>query len=588
MASTSRAGRPRTRYIPSCISVAPKAVKPRTKSAQRTQVNGKGKGAGKGKGKSTNKKLGKTAAVVSSDSEDLEVDFPLHPPNQPHKIPAEQPQEPNPPADTPAEGQQELDHPLGVPIEDPHQPADVSAGDTEQPQEPNNPNPLSEQPTMPMANNQLNWSHFKPDFAGKPKEDVEAHLLRTMDWMTTHDFPEDKKVKGFCLTLLGEARLWYAILNIQQQQLNLEGLQDKFRQQYSKFGNTREQYFHAWRSFQFDETTNVIDGYIQKVEQVAALLDYGEPQILELFKNTLPSRLYYMHYQIDDLRVVVETAKRLLSKEKMDKNAGQSSASPFMQVNQGSSKVKDKMEKKVSFSAVEAMERTIDSIERLVSLMDKMDTKLDRREDQYRPRVYQGRSRGHSYRQNNYGSRNRSYSRDQYQNSYRGRRNYNNRGGNRNYRSNYRDNSRSRDRNSYRDGNRYNNRSNYRKEDSSQRYGNRNQDCSRLRDRDRDRRNRSSSRESSQSRSSSQNRYKNRRQSRDDARNRERSESRSRSSSHVSTNRDRSRCYRCNDYDHFARECPNDATGRNSSDAKGSLLRMTDADQTYALHYADE
>ena len=35
------------------------------------------------------------------------------------------------------------------------------------------------------------------------------------------------------------------------------------------------------------------------------------------------------------------------------------------------------------------------------------------------------------------------------------------------------------------------------------------------------------------------------------------SRSRSRSSSCVSTNRDRSRCYRCNEYDHFARECPN-------------------------------
>ena len=151
----------------------------------------------------------------------------------------------------------------------------------------------------------------------------------------------------------------------------------------------------------------MIDGYIQKVKQMATLLDYGEPQILELFKNTLPSRLYYMLYQIDGLRVAVETAKRLLTKEQMDKKAGQSSASPFMQVNQNSSKGKDKTEKKVSFSAVEAMERTTDNIERLASLMDKMDTKLDRREDQYRPRVYQGRSRGCGYRQNNYGSRNR-------------------------------------------------------------------------------------------------------------------------------------------------------------------------------------
>ena len=198
--------------------------------------------------------------------------------------------------------------------------------------------------------------------------------------MTTHDFPDDQKVRRFCLTLLGEARLWYETLNVQQQQLNWEGLQEKFRQQYSKFGNTRKQYFHAWRPFQFDEATNTIDRYIQKVKQVAALLDYGEPQILEIFKNTLPSRLYYMLYPIDKLRVVVETAKRLLTKEQMDKNAGQSITSPFMEVSQGSSKNKDKMEKKVSFSVVEAMERTSDSIERLASLMDKMDTKLDRRE----------------------------------------------------------------------------------------------------------------------------------------------------------------------------------------------------------------
>ena len=122
------------------------------------------------------------------------------------------------------------------------------------------------------------------------------------------------------------------------------------------------------------------------------MLDYGDPQILELFKNTLPSRLYYMLYHIDNLREVVEMAERVLAKEQMDKKAGQSSNSPFMQINQSSSKNKDKMEKKVSFSALEAMERTKDSIERLASLLDRMDTKLYRREDQYRPRVYQGGS----------------------------------------------------------------------------------------------------------------------------------------------------------------------------------------------------
>ena len=58
----------------------------------------------------------------------------------------------------------------------------------EEPQEPNNPNPLPEHPPMPMANNQLNWSHFKPNFLGKLEENAEVHLLRTNDWITTHDF----------------------------------------------------------------------------------------------------------------------------------------------------------------------------------------------------------------------------------------------------------------------------------------------------------------------------------------------------------------------------------------------------------------
>ena len=34
----------------------------------------------------------------------------------------------------------------------------------------------------------MNWSHFKPEFSGKPDEDAEAHLLHTNDWMTTHQF----------------------------------------------------------------------------------------------------------------------------------------------------------------------------------------------------------------------------------------------------------------------------------------------------------------------------------------------------------------------------------------------------------------
>ena len=85
----------------------------------------------------------------------------------------------------------------------PNQPLDLPVEETDQPNPPNQPPNLFVNPPDPMANqHQLNWSYFKPEFSGKP-EDAEAHLLRTNEWMETHNFPDDAKVWRFCLTLTG-------------------------------------------------------------------------------------------------------------------------------------------------------------------------------------------------------------------------------------------------------------------------------------------------------------------------------------------------------------------------------------------------
>ena len=105
-----------------------------------------------------------------------------------------------------------------------------------------------------------------------------------------------------------------------------------------------EQLFPAWRSFNFDENTETIDFYVMWIRQVTTLLGYGEPQILEVFKNTLSTKFYWILYPMEDLRQEVETAKRILTKEKLDKQLmGQSSASPFMNFRDGT-------ERRVSFS----------------------------------------------------------------------------------------------------------------------------------------------------------------------------------------------------------------------------------------------
>ena len=149
--------------------------------------------------------------------------------------------------------------------------------------------PVQPAPVCVMPTPQIfyqNWIGKKLEFSGKPEEDVESHLLSTRDQMEAHNFLEGEKVRHFHVTLIVEARLWYESLAPLDN--DWPALQNKFRWQYSKIGNTPEQMFHVWRTFKFDENTDSIDSYVLRMSQVAAMLNYREMQILENFKNTLP------------------------------------------------------------------------------------------------------------------------------------------------------------------------------------------------------------------------------------------------------------------------------------------------------------
>ena len=227
--------------------------------------------------------------------------------------------------------------------------------------------PQNVQPPQPA----LNGSHFKPEFAGTPAEDVEAHHLCTNDWMNMHNIPDDLKVGRFCLTLVGEVTLWYE--SLQPIANDWLALKDQCRQQYFKIGNTTEQLFYAWRLFHYDENVETVDTYVNRIRQVAAMLGYGEPQILEILKNTVPSKLYWILFSINDLRVAVKTAKRVLIKGKIDKErTGQSSMSPFLKASQEN---KRSYEKGVTFDALGIIEKYSDSIDKLASLVNKMNIK---------------------------------------------------------------------------------------------------------------------------------------------------------------------------------------------------------------------
>ena len=79
-----------------------------------------------------------------------------------------------------------------------------------------------------------------------------------------------------------------------------------------------------------------IDTYVHCIRQVTTPLGYQEPQSLGVLKNTLPTKLYWVLFPIKDLRQAVDTTKRILTKEKIDRQlAEQTSLTLFMNIKDG-------------------------------------------------------------------------------------------------------------------------------------------------------------------------------------------------------------------------------------------------------------
>ena len=266
------------------------------------------------------------------------------------------------------------------------------------------------------------------------------------------------------------------------------------------------------------------------MRQVATLLGYGEPQVLEVFKNTLPTKLYWILFPIEDLRQAVETAKQILTKEKLDKQlTGQTSTSPFMNIRDGT-------ERKVSFNARDGLG---DKTDKLTVMMSRLVAKDSYEKRLFKPQIYKNRGQNRYYNQGGY--QNRS-----------GRSDSRNRGqyGNNGHRQNQKDNKFQGNTGGY---GRQDNRGECR--------DNRHNEYNRSRDRSRERT-----------------------FSRNYGNNRDRSSSNSRSSSgsRASTNKDRIRCYNCREYDHFVRDCPSSREERDQEQLQ-QMLNLEAKEQTHLV-----
>ena len=237
-------------------------------------------------------------------------------------------------------------------------------------------------------------------------------------------------------------------------------------------------------------------------------------------------------FPIEDLRQAVDTAKRILTKEKLDKQlTGQTSTSPFMSIREGT-------DKRVSFDTRDELG---DKIDKLTVVMSKLAATENHERRPFKPQIYKSRGQNRSYGQGRYQPR-----------SYDRSRGY---GTDSHIRQNYRGN---RSRGNFRGNSRQSSRERYRNE----RYGNNN-------NRDRNR---------SRGRTLVGN-YRRDRSSSDD---------RSRSGPRASMNRDRIRCYTCREYDHFARNCPNSREERDLEQLQHMLNMEKQDHRSLSIHSSDE
>ena len=93
---------------------------------------------------------------------------------------------------------------------------------------------------------------------------------------------------------------------------------------------------------------------------------------------------------LSNRRQAVETAKRILTKEKLDKQlTGQNSASPFMNIRDGT-------ERKVSFNTRDELG---DKIDKLTVMMSRLAAKDSHEKKPFKPQIYKSRGQNRSYNQ---------------------------------------------------------------------------------------------------------------------------------------------------------------------------------------------
>ena len=161
---------------------------------------------------------------------------------------------------------------------------------------------IGRHPTIPL-----------PQFRGKKGEDPNDHCMKVEDYFAMFNITTDEdQKKRFLETLFEKARCWASTIKVDELRSykydETETKEEKektfkwlFIKRFAKEGRTTHAAFEAWRNLKFDPAKDDVEEFMTTVKNLASTLAFNEEAQVMAIKSNMPGDIYGLCMQYDKL-----------------------------------------------------------------------------------------------------------------------------------------------------------------------------------------------------------------------------------------------------------------------------------------------
>ena len=161
---------------------------------------------------------------------------------------------------------------------------------------------IGRHPTIPL-----------PQFRGKKGEDPNDHCMKVEDYFAMFNITTDEdQKKRFLETLFEKARHWASTIKVDElKSHNYDEAETKeekektfkwlFIKRFAKEGRTTHAAFEAWRNLKFDPVKDDVEEFMTTIKNLASTLAFNEKAQVMAIKSNMPRDIYGLCMQYDKL-----------------------------------------------------------------------------------------------------------------------------------------------------------------------------------------------------------------------------------------------------------------------------------------------